>query len=490
MVNIRKNEMETRSSDSSKMAPYWDMAADLIDGIEAVKAKQEVYLPKFQHESKENYEVRLSLTKYTNIISDIIENLASKPFEKDIKLPDEETKVPEEIKTFIEDVDGAGNTISTFGYDTFYNGIQYVVDWIFVDFPTIPVAEGRTRTREQEKKLGIKPFWAHVLAVNVYDAQWKIIAGKEKLTYIKIYEPASGVDPAQFRIMKADEKGATFEIWRKNEKGDEYVLTSEGAITIGVIPMVPFATGRRAGRRYFYKQPMKPAMELQKELYLEESGEKFSRTLAAYPMLSGNGVKPDIDPVTKKPKALNIGPMQAIYAPPDGQGRHGQWQFMQPDAGIFNYLKDGKKDTIQQLRELGRQPLTAQSSNVTVINSAYAASKSKTAVLAWAFLLKNALEEALLLTAMWMDIPLSDYDPNVEIYTEFDNFVDGANDVDTLNSMREKGDLSQETLWEEMGRRGVLSDNFTAERERSRIVKEIPSGNDIVDANGNPIVQE
>lgn len=487
MVNIRKEEMEKRSNDSAKMLPYWEMAADLVEGIDALKAKEKQYLPGFENESKSNYDVRLSLTKYTNIISDIIENLASKPFEKDIKLPDEGKGTPEQIKTFVEDVDGAGNTLSTFAYDIFYNGIQYVVDWIFIDFPTIPVAEGRTRTREEEKQLGIKPFWTHVLGINVYDAQWKVIKGKEQLTYIKIHEHATGVDPEQFRIMYADENGARFEIWRKTDKLDEYYLYAEGPITIGIIPLVSFATGRRHGRRYFYKQPMRPAMELQKELYLEESGEKFSRTIAAYPMLSANGVKPDIDPTTKLPKPINIGPMKALYAPPDGNGNSGEWKFMQPDAGIFNYLKEDKKDTIQQLRELGRQPLTAQSGNLTVINSAFAASKSKTAVLAWAFLLKNAIEEALLITAMWMNVS---YDPDVEIYTEFDNFIDGANDVDALGSMREKGDLSQETYWEEMSRRGILSDNFTAERERERLTKEFPSGNDIVDANGNPIVQE
>ena len=133
---------------------------------------------------------------------------------------------------------------------------------------------------------------------------------------------------------------------------------------------------------------------------------------------------------------------------------------------------------MQQLREVGRQPLTASSSNITVITAAVAAGKAKSAVKAWAYKAKDTLENALLITAMWMN---TEYDPTVHVFAEFDDWMEGE-DLDTLDSARERGDLSHETYCEEMQRRGVLSSNFTIERERKRLLTEIPSdGVDIDD---------
>lgn len=480
---MRKDEMEKRSKESAKMFPYLTKAADLVDGTDAVKGKTTEYLPKFVNESMADYDERLSLARYTNIISDIIENLASKPFEKEVVIVD----APEALEAFQEDVDGSGNNLTHFAYDTFFNGIQYAIDWIFVDFPTVEQMPGRVRTRAEEKQLGIKPFWSHVLAVNVWDAQWKVINGKEVLTYIKIFEPGSGEDVDQYRIMKRDANGAVFEIWRLTETRDEYMLFSSGPLTIGVIPMEPFATGRRSGRTYYYKPPMKASMDLQVELYQQESGNKFIRNISAYPMLSGDGVRPELQADGKTPVPLAIGPMRSLYAPMDGQGNHGTWKFLQPEAGLLNYLKDDAKDTAQQLRELGRQPLTANSGNLTVITTAVAAGKAKSAVSAWAGGLKNALENALVFTLMWMNISKDSYDPEVEVYTEFDDFTDPTSDLDTLNTMREGGDLSQKTYWSEMKRRKVLSDNFNADDEVKAILKETPVGEDEYDENGNLI---
>src|SRR5690606_39143222 len=99
--------------------------------------------------------------------------------------------------------------------------------------------------------------------------------------------------------------------------------------------------------------------------------------------------------------------------------------------------------------------------------------KARSAVKAWAFKLKDALENALLLTAQWMGIT---YDPIVHVFVDFDEYTEGE-DLDALNSARERGDISHETYCEELQRRAVLSSNFTIERERKRILAELPGDN-------------
>jgi hypothetical protein len=246
--------------------------------------------------------------------------------------------------------------------------------------------------------------------------------------------------------------------------------------------MVPFATGRRDGSGYRYLPSMQDAADLQIELYQQESALKFAKILAAYPMLSGNGVKPEKDE-NGNIKQISVGPTKVLYAPPDGAGNSGSWSYVEPAATSLTFLAGDIKETKQDLRELGRQPLTAQT-NTTVINSAMAASKAKSAVGAWAIGLKDALENAMKITALWLK--LDGQEPDVNVYTEFDNFLDGDGGLEHLRSLRENGDLSQKTLHAETKRRGVLSSEFTHDDEIKNILAEIPGDDFGEDDDDNP----
>jgi len=108
------------------------------------------------------------------------------------------------------------------------------------------------------------------------------------------------------------------------------------------------------------------------------------------------------------------------------------------------------------------------------VTTAVAAGKARSAVSAWALMLKDALENAFVITAKWMGI---EYDPEVNVFTEFDNILEGDVDLTALAQARQNGDLSRETYWLELQRRKVLSPEFNAEIEIQRLLDEIPSDN-------------
>lgn len=473
-----------RAWDSAAMLPYWNKVDDLLGGVDAMKLQQTKYLPKFSDEEVTEYDFRLSVAKMTNIYSDIVESLAAKPFEEEITLVsgDKKAEVPEEIATFIEDVDGSGNNLTVFGATTFFNGINSAVDWILIDYPVVD--RSRIRTKADQKKAAIRPFWTHVLGRNVLEARSKTIDGKEVLTYARIFEPGK---PDHIRVFeRGDNSGLiTWKLYEKNKDG-KFILTDEGALTIAVIPLVPFATGRRDGRAFKYEPPMKAAADLQEQLYRDETGLNFAKVMTAYPMLAANGIEPELDPATNKPKQLRVGANRVLYSRINAKtGTAGTWSYVEPSAQSLKFLKDDITETQQNLRELGRQPLTANSGNLTVITTAFAAGKAKSAVGQWALMLKDTLENALVITCMWLNITKETYDPEVNVYTEFDNFLDGGADLETLNKARENGDLSQETYWSELKRRKTLSPEFDAETERDRIAEEAP-GNEF-DDEGNDL---
>lgn len=460
-----------RSKDSAAMLPHWDKVDAIIDGIQAMSVAGDVFLPKFRDEEADDYTFRQKMTKMTNVYRDIVEGLASKPFEQQVQLTDD-SNPPESIVQFLEDVDGASNNITVFAAQTMFQGINSALDWIFIDHAD--TGENPPRNMDDYKRAGYRPYWSHVLARNVLDAQSTVINGKETLTYFKVLEPGEPDHVREFR-RQVDGK-VTWALWERDEKPGpdgkaQFSQVGSGVISIGVIPMVPFITGRRHGRSWKIDPPMKDAADLQVELYQQESGLKFAKTLTAYPMLAANGVSPEKDPVTGKPiYKVAVGPNRVLFTGvSSGTGRAGSWSYLEPSSESLKFLAADIDSTIQQLRELGRQPLTASSSNITVITAMVAALKAKSAVKAWALMLKDALENALLITDMWMK---TGYVPNVNVFVDFDDFMEG--DTEELGKARDRKDISRETYWTEMKRRGVLSADFDPKVEATRLLTELP----------------
>jgi hypothetical protein len=487
--NIQSSDpLLNRGSDSAHMLDYWNKTDAIIDGIDGMRASGDKYLPRFTDEDTREYEFRLKLSKMTNVFRDIVEDLSSKPFQEECEIVDDDNNiVPTELDEFSEDVDGSGNNLTVFANATFFNGIANAVDWIFIDYPK---RDSNIVNQAQAKAAGMRPNWSHVLGCNILDAKSQVVNGEETLIYVKIYEPG---EPDHVREFERLENGVVvWRLWEKSNKTGpdgktQFIEVDSGDISIGVIPLVPFATGRRNGKRFCWLPALRDAADLQIELFQMESGLKFAKTLTAYPMLAANGIKPIMEPDGKTPKKIAVGPNRVLYAPPDGSGKIGKWEYLEPSAESLKFLADDIKETIQQLRELGRQPLTAQSGNMTVITSAVAASKSNSAVKQWALALKDALENAVVITCLWLDISIDAYDPTVSVFTEFDNWTDGK-DVEAITTARNNKDISRETYWFELRRRGILSPEFDAETEEERLLDEVPGDgvDTVLDGPGDP----
>jgi hypothetical protein len=474
---VSGDAMLRRSTDSAAMLDYWDLTDTIVDGVDAMRLAGEKYMPRFADEEQRDYDYRLSCVKMTNVYRDAVEGLASKPFEQEVSLAkDDDKDAPEPVVDFVEDVDGSGNNLTVFASQTFFSGINSAIHWIFVDHPPV---NPNVRSQADAKATGARPYWSHVLGRNVLAATSKVINGKETLTYIRIFEPGA-VD--HVRVFIRDDNGnVRWELygktneWREIESGKTQFHQLDGAdgggiVTIGRIPLVPFMTGRRDGRTFRLFPAMRDAADLQKNLYQSESGLEFAKKLTAYPMLAGNGVKP---------------PLRVLYAPPDNSGASGSWAYVEPSASSLKFLSDDIEATIKQLRELGRQPLVATMS-ITTIQAGQAASKAKSAVGAWALGLKDSLENAMVLTCLFMGIKPETYDPTVSVYTDFDQFTEGK-DLEALAGARAAKDISRQTYWGELKRRRVLSDEFDPDEEEKRLLDETPGdGEDTEDIDAPP----
>ena len=465
---MHKDKMLERTPDIGSMVDYWDLSDTLVDGIQAMRAAGQKFLPQFPAEDSTDYDFRLKhTTVMTNIFADIVETLASKPFEKEVALVGD--SVSEQMKDFANNVDGDGNNLTVFSSNHFYNAIKSGVDWLWVDYPEV---DDSVRTVADMKARNIRPYWTTVLGRNVLQCTTIFNGAERVINFIRMLEPGK---PDRIREMRRDGNVVTWSLYVKTDKWNEetethFVLEKTGTLGIDEIPLVPFFTGRRSGNSFKFDPPLKSAADLQEHLYRAETRFEHIKTVAGYPMLSASGVKPVLD-AKNEPLPIKRGPNTVLYAPPNADGGHGDWKYVEPTGNNLMFLQKDIDTLILNLRELGRQPLTASSSNLTTVTTAFAAGKSKSAVKAWAMLLKDSLENAFRLTAKWMRVTET---VAVNVYTEFDDFVDGK-DYDALTAAFGAGAISWQTYVEELKRRGLLSSNFTVERERERLLDDIPS---------------
>ncbi len=483
---MAKNK-EKRTPDIESMVPYWNEISAILDGKTAIQQAGTEFLPKFPDETETDYQFRLKSAKFTNVYRDVVEGLASKPFQDEVTLiQGEGTKaIPQFARDFIENVDGFGNNLTSFAALTFFNGINFAIDWIFVDYPSVNTPD--TLTVKDAKKLNLRPYWRHVLGKNVCEVRTAMRGAEEIITYFRYIEPAFGTDPLHVREFELVDNVVKWRLYRKevqeNSSEPEYVVVKEGQLSVNFIPMVPFVTGRRDGGSFKFYPPMQDTADLQITLYQNESALEYIKTLACYPMLATDGIKPKTDG-KGNPEKIGVGPGRVLYGVAMSNGAGGTWKYVEPNANSLEFLKKDIDKTKTDLRELGRQPLTAMSSQLTTVTTSIAAGKAKSAVTAWAYALKDALENALKMTCQWQHIS---YEPEVNVYTGFDNVTDNGSDLQELGNARQRNDISRETYWEELKRRKVLSPEFNADRERKRLLEDIPTGGpDMDDENDIP----
>jgi hypothetical protein len=479
----------SRSSDFEHMARYWQKVDDLMGGLDAMRQARTRYIKRFPVESDEDYEFRISNAKLTNVYRDVVDNLAQRPFSKTVKIEDGSN---EYLEAFSEDVDGRGSSLHSFASTVFFSAISDAMSWIFVDYtPDVPSGS----TVEEERELGARPWWVHIPALDMLDVRTRFFGGREQVVYARWREDRTEVDPdthremsvCRVRILSRPRTGGTdlrpefgrplYEVWELGREDSSWRRVQDPQeITLDYIPLVPLRLGRRIGSSWRLHPPMQGAVDLQISVYCQETHLENVKVAAAFPMLAGNGVQPEIG-TDGRPVPIKVGPGRVLYAPPNVEGQSGRWETLEPSATTMTFLASDIKDTIRELRELGRQPLTAQSGNLTVVTTQFAADKGNAAIQEWALEARECLEHALDITLDWVGQSGGDF--NLEFDLEFDLSHDSSEAFGDVVRLRETRDISRDTVLREARRRSILGPDFNAEEDLEKLLEESSVRDDV-----------
>jgi hypothetical protein len=471
------------SADYTAQSGYWDMVDHIMGGAEAIRANGETYLPKFESESKAEYDARLVASPWTPLYADSFRHLASKPFSKEVATVDG----ADDFKPLVENIDGSGNHLHVFSREVFKAGVNNGIDWIWVGHT--PVPEGTTNA--QKKTLKARSYWKRIPARRVLAVYSDTVNGSEVLTHMRIEENHTERDGfgeravKQVRVLNREkldigEYGpATYEVFQavRNDIGaDHWVSKSAGNISIGVIPMVPFITGERAEGSWRVRPPLKDLAYMQITLFQMEANRAVVQANTAFPITVMQGVE--------KPAGsagITLGPRSVLWFPPiSDSGQYGDCHREEPAGSSAQSLREDVAEHKREMREAGMQPLVPTSGNLTATATAVSEAKAHSAVEAWAHGLKDALEQAFVITGLWLGEGIET--PSVRVHTDFG--LTGK-DVEELRVLMEMNNpdhklISDEAVILEARRRGLLGPEYDMAADRKLIETEMP-GDSIAD---------
>lgn len=488
-----KTTPATPSSDYAAMRPFWGMVRDILGGAPAMRANCAAYMPKLAEEGDDDHKSRVALAPFTNIYGDISANLASKPFAKDVTLSEgADAKIAGVLGQdgsrsggLAENIDAQGNNLHVFASNVFKEGVDKGLSWILVDFTRAALPQdGRALSQAEEAAQGLRPYWVHIPPEAVIAAYSVAVRGVDTLFHIRVMEHEKvrdgfgEKDVKRVRVMDrpiltTGPDGAPrslgpatwtlFEEKKQAGKEPEWEQVDAGLYSIGIIPMVPVFIGQRLGESFQVIPPLRDLAFMQVEEYQQEGNLKNISMLTAFPMLAGNGVKPPVDK-EGAPIVVPVGPRRVLFAPPNGDGAHGEWRFIEPSAESLKFLEDRLNTFRDQMRDLGMQPLAR--ANLTVITSNNLSRKASSQVQKWAILFEDALDRALSITSLWLGVGDT---TSAQVYKDFAVEAEEGKELDALLKAESQAVISKQTVAEEFKRRGVLSDAYDHEREQVRL---------------------
>lgn len=439
-----------------RMRAYWDIVAPLMGGTSAMRAVGKALLPQYPAEQDDTYKERLALSTLLPVYAETVSNMTSRVFAEPLQLGED---VPDDIKTLCGDIDLAGNDLNSWSVELFRNGLSHGLCHALIDYQPTQDAEGNPlyKTRAEEIKAGVRPYAVIVKPDQVLG--WRITAGKlTQFRYMESVEVADGeFGTASVQQIRVLEPGS-WRTYRKPDKGGAWELHERGATSLSYIPLVTFYTGRTGALTA--KPSLLELAYLNVKHWQSQSDQDNLLHVARVPLLF---VFTDDDQFK-----LVISSGSATRMPKDGDAKYVEHTGAAIEAG-----RTSLQDLIDEMRMAGAKLLQRDKQQVKTAaqaNEEAAQELSPLARMAGQF--ADCLAQLLQILADYRGLPDGGH---VEMRGNFDSDFAPEVSLPSLISMAAAGRISDETLYSEMQRRGVISDELDWELEKDRLEAQGPA---------------
>ncbi len=456
----QEKTVRTTTPAVDKMAENWPVISALLGGTPAMRAAAGKYLPQWPNEADKAYKNRVATATLFPAFSRTVEVLSGKPFSKPLTLEDD---TPERIKEWCEDVDLQGRNLHAFAADLCSDAMARGIAGILVDYPRV----SNVRTKEDEQKIGARPYFVQISYENVLGWKSERINGVETLTQLRFLEAAREPD-GEFHEKEIPQVRVLYpgkwEVWREKEvEGGRKVWAryEEGKSTLQKIPFVP-VYGKRTG----FMTGAPPLLELAHlnvEHWQSKSDQQTILHVARVPILFAKKLAVD----EEGNSAIVIGASSAITS----DDEKGDLKYVEHTGAAIEAGRKSLLDLEDMMRQIGAELLVIKPGNTSITQTEADNEPGMCTLQRIAQGLENSLDEALQLMAEWVG---EDDGGNVQIFQDYgvDSLAEAS--MDLLRDMNVDGTFSDESLFHEGQRRGLIRPELTWEEEKKRIAANTP----------------
>jgi hypothetical protein len=451
-----QSNVATPSPAYERMRPRWDLIDALLGGTESLREAGERYLPRYEAESIPSHRRRLQAATLFAYFRRALDDLASRPFQKDVKPADD---APAWVAPFAEDVDRQGNNLTVFAHRVFRDALANGLSFILVDAPQLP--EGATLA--DERAAG-GPYWVHVPARNVLALRTTWTGSREVVSHARILEYAPVIEPdglseRTVRRVRVLEPGS-FTLWEEIEGGD-WEQIDAGAFGLNFVPLAPVILGEREAPGAA-RPPLLDLAHLNIAHWQSSSDQRHCLSVSRFPMIAASGVSPE------ELGKFIVGP-NAMLSAPDASSR---FYYVEPTGAAIEAGRKDLEDIEKQMAAVSVDLLIRRTgANGTATAAALEAARGASLLQTMALVLKDALELALQYAARYRGQPDGG---SLEMDTDEIGAFSSVSDLDYLLKAYTADAISRETLIHEFQRRGVLSDALDLADDQERIENASP----------------
>jgi hypothetical protein len=454
-------DVSTPSPEHAKAVDRAELPRTLMKGTRGMRRAESKFLPKLQAESQANYQNRLQRSVLFNAFKKTVADMTGKIFSKPIVLG---ADVPAAIKDFAENIDLTGRNLNVFARDAFYDAMQTGIGFILCDMHrAVQRPDGLPATRLDMQQAGIRPYLVYVPIENLLGWKSEQVAGVETLTQVRIKECVSVPDGdfaekevEQIRVLTP----GAWQTWRKSEvQADVWMIYEEGTTSVQKIPLAPVYLNRTSFM--CGAPPLEELADLNACHWQSSSDQRNILTVARVPILFGTGFEAET--------ILEIGASSLVR----NSNPNAKLQYIEHSGQAIGAGDKDLETLKQEMQAMGLQLLIEKPGGKTATGEIRDDAKENSHLASMAASLQDALEHAFGFMAQFLGMG-EDAGGSIVVNQEF-GVPSGWGDIAQVLAARVAGEISRETYWSEMIRRGFLADDFDPEVEAARLGSEAPA---------------
>jgi hypothetical protein len=430
------------------------MCRDAYGGTLAVRARGEVYLPRFPKEEDDAYRARLGTADFYNGFRSTVRGLTGMVFRKPVMLGED---VPEAIGGHWENIDLTGRHGDVFMRSVFRAKVKDGHTFMVIDWAG---PEG-ARTRGEENQA--RPYWVHVTKEQAVRWRTEIRKGETVLTRFAYIESATE-DDGEFgeqRIHRVreyrmvDGPRVEYRSWTKEEDGGEWQVEEAGRLLGPRMTRIPVVVDYADQTGTLESTP--PLLDLaltNLRHYRIQSDRDNNMHVANVPIFVTTGMDED-------PTVMSVGPAIGLSLPAGATAA-----YVETTGAALESTSKVLERTEQHMAALGLSNLVEKSRQSETAEARRMDKAEKDSNLAaMARGTEDAIEQCLEVHATWMGLPAGG---TCEVNRDFGIEVLQPQMVAVLASQVGQT-LSLDTFWDMLLQGNVLPENFDRELERGRL---------------------